>query len=114
MSTKLILLNHLRSLAVKVQAVVSEAVQASADALEEMNDVKADKTALQAYWETVYPVGAIYLSATASSPQQLLGGTWERINHLNGKAFRYNLGLWPLGDSPFADDYDIYLWKRTA
>ena len=28
---------------------------------------------------TVYPVGAIYLSASAVSPAQLFGGVWERI-----------------------------------
>ena len=29
--------------------------------------------------DLVYPVGAIYLSASATSPQTLFGGTWTRI-----------------------------------
>ena len=29
--------------------------------------------------DCVYPVGAVYLSASATSPQELFGGTWERI-----------------------------------
>ena len=29
--------------------------------------------------DLVYPVGAIYLSASSTSPQTLFGGTWQRI-----------------------------------
>ena len=31
------------------------------------------------YWETVYPVGAIYISASSTSPASLFGGTWTQI-----------------------------------
>ena len=31
------------------------------------------------YWETIYPVGHIYLSLSDTSPATLFGGTWERI-----------------------------------
>lgn len=30
-------------------------------------------------WELIYPVGAIYISAAATDPKTLFGGTWERI-----------------------------------
>ena len=31
------------------------------------------------YWETVYPVGALYISASSTSPSTLFGGTWTQI-----------------------------------
>lgn len=34
---------------------------------------------MQKYWETVYPVGAIYLSVSEINPSTLFGGTWEQI-----------------------------------
>lgn len=30
-------------------------------------------------WELIYPVGSIYMSIEATSPEDLFGGTWERI-----------------------------------
>ena len=30
--------------------------------------------------EMIYPVGSIYMSANATSPETLFGGTWEQIN----------------------------------
>ena len=31
------------------------------------------------YWQTVYPVGSIYLSVSGDNPKSLFGGTWVRI-----------------------------------
>jgi hypothetical protein len=31
------------------------------------------------YWKTIYPVGAIYVSVSSTSPATLFGGTWEQI-----------------------------------
>ena len=28
-------------------------------------------------WETIYPIGSIYMSLNATSPATLFGGTWE-------------------------------------
>lgn len=30
-------------------------------------------------WETIYPVGAIYMSVVSTSPATLFGGTWEQL-----------------------------------
>ena len=38
-------------------------------------------TAISNYWKTVYPVGAIYISTSSTSPQTLFGGTWTAINN---------------------------------
>lgn len=34
---------------------------------------------LTKYWEKIYPVGAIYMSLSSTSPATRFGGTWERI-----------------------------------
>ena len=39
----------------------------------------ADITTLNSSLANLYPVGAIYLSTTDTSPASLLGGTWERL-----------------------------------
>lgn len=39
----------------------------------ELNQLKND------IWKTVYPVGAIYISANIQSPAEIFGGTWEQI-----------------------------------
>ena len=43
---------------------------------EGLDDVK---DLINNYWETVYPVGAIYMSASNANPATLFGGTWEQI-----------------------------------
>ena len=40
---------------------------------------KGVKVSGKAIWELIYPVGAIYISAAATDPKTLFGGTWERI-----------------------------------
>jgi hypothetical protein len=34
---------------------------------------------ISAYWNTIYPVGSIYVSVSAISPAKLFGGTWSQI-----------------------------------
>lgn len=39
-------------------------------------------------WKQIYPVGSIYLTIGTATPQDLFGGTWERVG-----AGRYLLGV---------------------
>lgn len=36
-------------------------------------------TLINEIWNTIYPVGSIYMSVVETSPASLFGGTWERI-----------------------------------
>ena len=36
-------------------------------------------TKINNIWETIYPVGSIYMSVASTSPADLFGGVWERI-----------------------------------
>lgn len=46
----------------------------------EMNDLQDNvESAINAIWQKIYPVGAIYISASSTNPQTLFGGTWESI-----------------------------------
>ena len=47
--------------------------------------------------DSVYPVGAIYLSATAVEPSTLFGGTWEPISQ-----GRFLIGANPLGNGGYS------------
>ena len=45
-----------------------------------VNQALAEKeTEINNIWEVIYPVGAIYMSASSTSPAVLFGGTWEQI-----------------------------------
>lgn len=44
----------------------------------EKNDTTLDNK-IAAYWKTIYPVGAIYVSVSSTSPATLFGGTWTQI-----------------------------------
>ena len=41
--------------------------------------VKGLDERISGLWNTIYPVGAIYISTASTSPASLFGGTWERI-----------------------------------
>lgn len=52
------------------------------DSLSTLSDtVTALQSALNNYWKTIYPVGAIYVSMNDTSPATLFGGTWEKIQN---------------------------------
>lgn len=46
---------------------------------EAIDDLYSTKTTLTQALQVVYPVGAIYMSTSSTSPATLFGGTWERI-----------------------------------
>ena len=37
------------------------------------------QNSINSYWQTIYPVGAIYISVNSTSPATLFGGTWEAL-----------------------------------
>ena len=42
-------------------------------------DASTVNTALADVWKKIYPVGAIYVSVSATNPAILFGGTWQQI-----------------------------------
>ena len=41
--------------------------------------VSALEASVSGMWETIYPVGSLYISVSSTSPQTLFGGTWVQI-----------------------------------
>lgn len=41
--------------------------------------LKSQNSNIQNIWSKIYPVGSIYMSANATNPGNLFGGTWEQI-----------------------------------
>lgn len=56
--------------------VTLTAADVSAASAAEVSQLKSD---MAAYWETIYPVGAIYINTNSTSPASLFGGTWEQL-----------------------------------
>lgn len=56
-------------------------------------------TKVGAYWETVYPVGSIYISLENTSPEVLFGGEWEKIEDRFLFAANPNREEYKLGNS---------------
>lgn len=52
----------------------------NAPSIHAVNQALTEKeTEISNIWETIYPVGAIYMSVSSTSPANLFGGTWEQI-----------------------------------
>ena len=65
-------------------AIANKAVAAKFE--ETANSISANSAnitdiqqAINIMWNTIYPVGSIYISAASTSPSTLFGGTWEQI-----------------------------------
>ena len=57
--------------------------------------IKTVENTVSNIWQTIYPVGAIYISMSETSPANLFGGTWERIVDrflLAGSSVSYPIG----------------------
>lgn len=48
--------------------------------LKEIFVVKDEDSGGSISWEDIYPIGAVYISHTSTSPAELFGGEWTRIN----------------------------------
>lgn len=50
---------------------------------QELTNIPVDIASLQSQidnlWKTIYPIGSLYLSTSATNPATLFGGTWEQI-----------------------------------
>ncbi len=42
-------------------------------------DITSLDNKISKYWETIYPVGSVYISVSTTSPATLFGGEWERL-----------------------------------
>lgn len=58
---------------------------------------------LQDYWDEIYPVGCIFLSAINTNPSTYFGGTWIEIN---------DVFLFAKGDNA-GNLLNLYTWQRT-
>lgn len=43
------------------------------------NQIMSLNNSISSYWETIYPVGSIYMSLNSTSPATLFGGTWSQM-----------------------------------
>ena len=60
----------------------------------DVQDFNDNADILDRLWEVVYPVGAVYISTNAASPQDLFGGTWVQLENrfLLGAGSSYTAG----------------------
>lgn len=62
--------------------VLSKTTSEIEDALRKADDIEtAFDTMFNQKMLSIYPVGAIYMSASSTSPASLFGGTWEQIQN---------------------------------
>lgn len=62
--------------------VLSKTTSEIEDALEKADNIEATfNTMFTQKMLSIYPVGAIYMSASSTSPASLFGGTWEQIKN---------------------------------
>lgn len=62
--------------------VLSKTTSEIEDALEKADNIEATfDTMFTQKMLSIYPVGAIYMSASSTSPASLFGGTWEQIQN---------------------------------
>jgi len=55
-------------------------ISAAEGSLDDLNaQISSMNVRISDLWNTIYPVGAIYISTASTSPATLFGGTWERI-----------------------------------
>lgn len=60
----------------KVKGIISQNND-FAQSLDDVNSaVSSLETAINNYWQKVYPVGSVYMSVNATNPGNLFGGTW--------------------------------------
>jgi microcystin-dependent protein len=60
-------------------AKVIDSIQAQTNERQNAPSIHAVREALEDKWETIYPVGSIYMSVNNIDPSVVFGGTWQQI-----------------------------------
>lgn len=73
-------------------------------------NIEKNKTEISKIIDKVYPVGAIYMSTVATSPEELFGGKWEPINN----RFLYASGKYSAGASGGEETHVLSIAEMPA
>lgn len=72
--------------------------------------IEKNKTEISKLIDKVYPVGAIYMSTVATSPEELFGGKWQAINN----RFLYASGKYSAGASGGEETHVLSIAEMPA
>ena len=78
------------------QMLAQETTSIKSDLNKNTSDISSLNSTINEYWKTVYPVGSIYISTSATfNPNRVWGGTWEQT--ASGRCLIGANDTYPLG-----------------